>query len=70
MYARLLLYMLKRGVLELPFTNKPEPGTLKTLPAYMVRMTALSNHKHYCCRVVVTQLTDFKLHLSYNKLQR
>ncbi|XP_019132830.2 centrosomal protein of 112 kDa isoform X1 [Larimichthys crocea] len=35
MYARLLLYMLKRGVLELPFTNKPEPGTLKTLPAYM-----------------------------------
>ena len=38
MYARLLLHMLKRGVLELPFTCKPEPGSLKTLPTYMVRM--------------------------------
>ncbi|XP_056258410.1 centrosomal protein of 112 kDa isoform X3 [Seriola aureovittata] len=35
MYARLLLHMLKRGVLEGPFTSKPEPGSLKTLPAYM-----------------------------------
>ncbi|XP_068434263.1 centrosomal protein of 112 kDa isoform X2 [Clinocottus analis] len=35
MHARLLLYMLKRGVLERPFTSKPEPGSLKTLPAYM-----------------------------------
>ncbi|XP_036945932.1 centrosomal protein of 112 kDa isoform X4 [Acanthopagrus latus] len=35
MYARLLLHMLKRGVLELPFTCKPGPGSLKTLPAYM-----------------------------------
>uniref|UniRef100_UPI0037E9BDD6 centrosomal protein of 112 kDa n=1 Tax=Semicossyphus pulcher TaxID=241346 RepID=UPI0037E9BDD6 len=35
MYARLLLNMLKRGVLELPFTSKPEPGSLKTLPTYM-----------------------------------
>ncbi|XP_041672866.1 centrosomal protein of 112 kDa [Cheilinus undulatus] len=35
MYARLLLNMLKRGVLELPFTSKPEPGALKTLPNYM-----------------------------------
>uniref|UniRef100_A0AAQ5ZWX7 DUF4485 domain-containing protein n=1 Tax=Amphiprion ocellaris TaxID=80972 RepID=A0AAQ5ZWX7_AMPOC len=35
MYARLLLHMLKRGVLEGPFTNKPEPGGLKTLPTYM-----------------------------------
>ncbi|XP_028267531.1 centrosomal protein of 112 kDa isoform X2 [Parambassis ranga] len=35
MYARLLLHMLKRGNLELPFTRKPEPGSLKTLPAYM-----------------------------------
>ncbi|XP_020491915.1 centrosomal protein of 112 kDa isoform X2 [Labrus bergylta] len=34
-YARLLLNMLKRGVLELPFTSKPEPGSLKTLPTYM-----------------------------------
>ncbi|XP_035510240.1 centrosomal protein of 112 kDa [Morone saxatilis] len=35
MYARLLLHMLKRGILELPFTSKPEPGSLKTLPTYM-----------------------------------
>ncbi|XP_054463381.1 centrosomal protein of 112 kDa isoform X2 [Anoplopoma fimbria] len=35
MHARLLLYMLKRGVLERPFTSKPEPGNLKTLPTYM-----------------------------------
>ncbi|XP_042249170.1 centrosomal protein of 112 kDa isoform X1 [Thunnus maccoyii] len=35
MYARLLLHMLKRGVLEGPFTSKPEPGSLKTLPTYM-----------------------------------
>ncbi|XP_060946862.1 centrosomal protein of 112 kDa [Limanda limanda] len=35
MYARLLLHMLKRGILEAPFVSKPEPGSLKTLPAYM-----------------------------------
>nr|XP_021156015.1 centrosomal protein of 112 kDa isoform X3 [Columba livia] len=35
LYAKLLLHMLKRGVLEGPFTHKPEPGTLKTLPSYM-----------------------------------
>ncbi|KAM4598291.1 centrosomal protein of 112 kDa [Polymixia lowei] len=35
MYARLLLHMLKRGVLEGPFSSKPEPGSLKTLPTYM-----------------------------------
>ncbi|XP_045840657.1 centrosomal protein of 112 kDa [Meles meles] len=35
LYARLLLHMLKRGVLEGPFTHRPEPGTLKTLPSYM-----------------------------------
>ncbi|XP_055008757.1 centrosomal protein of 112 kDa isoform X2 [Boleophthalmus pectinirostris] len=34
-YARLLLQMLKRGALDRPFTHKPEPGTLKTLPTYM-----------------------------------
>uniref|UniRef100_A0A8C6PLQ9 Centrosomal protein 112 n=1 Tax=Nothobranchius furzeri TaxID=105023 RepID=A0A8C6PLQ9_NOTFU len=39
MYARVLLHMLKRGVLEGPFTSKPEHGGLKTLPAYMVRLT-------------------------------
>ncbi|XP_043955894.1 centrosomal protein of 112 kDa isoform X2 [Gambusia affinis] len=35
MYAHLLLSMLKRGILEGPFTAKPEPGKLKTLPTYM-----------------------------------
>ncbi|XP_056408910.1 centrosomal protein of 112 kDa-like, partial [Hyla sarda] len=35
LYAKLLLHMLKRGVLEGPFTHKPEDGTLKTLPTYM-----------------------------------
>ncbi|XP_026862545.2 centrosomal protein of 112 kDa isoform X1 [Electrophorus electricus] len=34
-YARLLLQMLRRGVLEGPFAHKPEAGTLKTLPTYM-----------------------------------
>ncbi|XP_030152602.1 centrosomal protein of 112 kDa isoform X2 [Lynx canadensis] len=35
LYAKLLLHMLKRGALEGPFTHRPEPGTLKTLPSYM-----------------------------------
>ncbi|XP_053938908.1 centrosomal protein of 112 kDa isoform X2 [Cuculus canorus] len=35
LHAKLLLHMLKRGVLEGPFTHKPEPGTLKPLPSYM-----------------------------------
>uniref|UniRef100_A0A8B9FT30 DUF4485 domain-containing protein n=1 Tax=Amazona collaria TaxID=241587 RepID=A0A8B9FT30_9PSIT len=35
LYAKLLLHMLKRGVLEGPFTHKPDPGMLKTLPSYM-----------------------------------
>ncbi|CAH2291917.1 Hypothetical predicted protein [Pelobates cultripes] len=35
LYAKLLLHMLKRGVLEGPFTQKPEEGPLKTLPTYM-----------------------------------
>ncbi|NXH40687.1 CE112 protein, partial [Dicaeum eximium] len=35
LYAKLLLHMLKRGVLDGPFNQKPEEGTLKTLPAYM-----------------------------------
>ncbi|KAK2829259.1 hypothetical protein Q7C36_017249 [Tachysurus vachellii] len=34
-YARLLLHMLRNGVLEGPFTYKPEAGSLKTLPTYM-----------------------------------
>lgn len=41
LYAKLLLHMLKRGVLEGPFTHKPEPGTLKTLPSYMVGVTSV-----------------------------
>ncbi|XP_067332394.1 centrosomal protein of 112 kDa isoform X2 [Channa argus] len=35
MYVRLLLQMLKKGLLEGPFTSKPEPGSLKALPTYM-----------------------------------
>ncbi|XP_054615420.1 centrosomal protein of 112 kDa-like isoform X2 [Dunckerocampus dactyliophorus] len=35
LHARLLLHMLKRGVLEGPFASKPEPGSLKALPTYM-----------------------------------
>jgi centrosomal protein CEP112 len=35
MYTRLLLHMLKRGVLEGPFHQSPEQGELKTLPSYM-----------------------------------
>ncbi|NWS94608.1 CE112 protein, partial [Mionectes macconnelli] len=35
LYAKLLLHMLKRGVLEGPFAQKPERGLLKTLPSYM-----------------------------------
>lgn len=34
-YARLLLQMLKRGVLDGPFSHKPDHGALKTLPTYM-----------------------------------
>ena len=36
LYAKLLLHMLQRGVLEGPFTQRPEPGTLRALPSYMV----------------------------------
>ncbi|NWW82487.1 CE112 protein, partial [Climacteris rufus] len=35
LYAKLLLHMLQRGVLDGPFTQKPEEGMLKALPAYM-----------------------------------
>ncbi|XP_018611610.2 centrosomal protein of 112 kDa isoform X3 [Scleropages formosus] len=34
-HSRLLLRMLRRGVLEGPFAHKPEPGGLKPLPTYM-----------------------------------
>lgn len=52
LYTRLLLHMLKRGVLEGPFTSKPEPGSLKTLPAYMVRLISTINYE-YCVTVFV-----------------
>lgn len=45
MHARLLLHMLRKGVLEGPFTHKPEAGSLKTLPTYMVN-TALTFSFH------------------------
>nr|XP_033817620.1 centrosomal protein of 112 kDa isoform X3 [Geotrypetes seraphini] len=35
MHSKLLLHMLKRGVLDGPFTQRPEAGVLKTLPSYM-----------------------------------
>ncbi|KAL3875698.1 hypothetical protein ACJMK2_033626, partial [Sinanodonta woodiana] len=35
MYGQLMLHMLKRGVLEGPFTTKPQEGALSTLPSYM-----------------------------------
>ncbi|NWI52697.1 CE112 protein, partial [Calyptomena viridis] len=35
-YAKLLLHMLKRGVLDCPFAQKPEQGLLKSLPSYML----------------------------------
>lgn len=46
-YARLLLQMLKRGVLEGPFTSKPQAGSLKTLPAYMVTASLSKSVKIY-----------------------
>lgn len=42
MYARLLLHMLRGGVLEGPFTQKPDGGTLKTLPTYLVNSSFTS----------------------------
>ncbi|XP_061703332.1 centrosomal protein of 112 kDa isoform X3 [Syngnathoides biaculeatus] len=35
LHGRLLLHMLKRGVLEGPFAGPPQAGSLKSLPAYM-----------------------------------
>ncbi|XP_077980412.1 centrosomal protein of 112 kDa-like [Glandiceps talaboti] len=35
LYAELLVHMLKRGVLEGPYSHRPDPGPLPTLPAYM-----------------------------------
>lgn len=35
LYAQLLLHMVKRGLLEDPFTRRPEAGPLQALPSYM-----------------------------------
>ncbi|NXU01233.1 CE112 protein, partial [Buphagus erythrorhynchus] len=35
LYAKLLLHMLQRGVLNGPFSQKPEEGMLRALPPYM-----------------------------------
>ncbi|XP_028406543.1 centrosomal protein of 112 kDa-like [Dendronephthya gigantea] len=35
MYAQVLLAMLKRDLIEEPFSQQPEPGPLPTMPAYM-----------------------------------
>ncbi|PIK46778.1 putative centrosomal protein [Apostichopus japonicus] len=35
MYAKLLLHMLKKALIEGPFSHKPDPGPLPTLPDYM-----------------------------------
>ena len=37
MYAQVLLSMLKRDLIEEPFSQQPESGPLPTMPAYMVR---------------------------------
>lgn len=36
LYAQLLLHMVKRGLVEEPFTRRPEAGPLQALPSYMV----------------------------------
>lgn len=35
LYAQLLLHMVKRGLVEEPFTRRPEAGPLQALPSYM-----------------------------------
>ncbi len=50
MYARLLLHMLRKGVLEGPFTHKPEAGILKTLPTYMVNTAPIHAFTLICIR--------------------
>ena len=38
MYAQVLLAMLKRDLIEEPFSQHPESGPLPTMPAYMVSL--------------------------------
>ncbi|TRY54239.1 hypothetical protein DNTS_035431, partial [Danionella cerebrum] len=47
LYARLLLLMLRKGILEDPFTHRPEEGSLKTLPTYMVNTTLTASFSIY-----------------------
>lgn len=73
LYGQLMLHMLKRGVLEGPFTSKPQEGPLPTLPQYMVRLTWQVSYrmKWQITRIkwrlthvdfVVTQLINSRLH--------
>ena len=42
MYAQVLLAMLKRDLIEEPFSQQPEHGPLPTMPAYMVSLKTAS----------------------------
>jgi hypothetical protein len=42
MYAQVLLAMLKRDLIEEPFSQQPEAGPLPTMPAYMVSLGSCS----------------------------
>jgi hypothetical protein len=42
MYAQVLLAMLKRDLIEEPFSQHPESGPLPTMPAYMVSLETAS----------------------------
>lgn len=53
LYAKLLLHMLRRGALEGPFTHRPEPGTLKTLPSYMVGVFDQKMHSFVSLKVSI-----------------
>lgn len=52
MYGQLMLHMLKRGVLEGPFTSKPQEGPLPTLPAYMVTIFMYDLQNGYLVNVI------------------
>ena len=44
MYAKLLMHMLKTGVINGPFLQRPERGPLPTLPTYMVSISGLISY--------------------------
>jgi hypothetical protein len=56
MYTRLLLHMLKRGVLEGPFHQSPEQGELKTLPSYMVCFAVKEHAFYFMVTVLIVHL--------------